>query len=223
MEKYTQIKEQFEKYKDKEKADKMAKYMKNKFEFYGIPTPLRKNIYKELLKKEKNIPTIDWQLLDQCFQDEHREFQYFVIDYLKIKNKFIAFEDVEKIKKYIQTKEWWDTIDGFDAIIGNILDPRLDDLMLQWSKDDDFWLRRIAIDHQLSRKDQTNEDLLKQIIINNLGSDEFFINKAIGWSLREYSKTNASWVENFIKEYDHQMSSLSIKEASKYLNGFSSN
>ena len=212
MEKYIQIKEQFEKHKDEEKTVKMAKYMKNKFEFYRIATPLRKNIYKEMLKKEKNIPTIDWQLLDRCFQDEHREFQYFVIDYLKIKNKFIVFEDIEKIKKYIQAKEWWDTIDGFDAIIGNILEPRLEDLMLQWSKDDDFWIRRIATDHQLSRKDKTNEALLKQIIINNLGSDEFFINKAIGWSLREYSKTNASWVENFIKEYYHQMSSLSIKE-----------
>lgn len=99
--------------------------------------------------------------MDQCFQDEHREFQYFVIDYLKIKNKFIVFEDIEKIKKYIQAKEWWDTIDDFDAIIGNILDPRLDDLMLQWPKDDDFWIRRIAIDHQLSRKDKTNEELLK--------------------------------------------------------------
>ena len=71
--------------------------------------------------------------------------------------------------------------------------------MLKWSVDDDFWLRRIAIDHQLTRKDKTDKELLKQIIINNLGSDEFFINKAIGWSLRDYSKTNSKWVKCFIE------------------------
>ena len=89
--------------------------------------------------------------------------------------------------------------------------------MLKWSVDDDFWLRRIAIDHQLTRKDKTDKELLKQIIINNLGSDEFFINKAIGWSLRDYSKTNPKWVKCFIEEYQDKLDKLSIKEASKYI------
>lgn len=89
--------------------------------------------------------------------------------------------------------------------------------MLKWSQDDDFWLRRIAIDHQLLRKDQTDQHLLEKIIVNNLNSDEFFINKAIGWSLRDYSKTDPEWVRNFIEKYQDKMSSLSIKEASKYL------
>ena len=89
--------------------------------------------------------------------------------------------------------------------------------MLRWSKDQDFWLRRIAIDHQLGRKEKTNTKLLEKIIVNNFGSKEFFINKAIGWALRDYSKTNPKWVENFINTYQNQMNHLSIKEASKYL------
>ena len=64
--------------------------------------------------------------------------------------------------------------------------------MLEWSLDEDFWLRRIAIDHQLGRKEKTNTELLEKILVNNLGSREFFINKAIGWSLRDYSKTDPS-------------------------------
>ncbi len=89
--------------------------------------------------------------------------------------------------------------------------------MLTWSLDEDIWLRRIAIDHQLPRKEKTNTTLLEKIILNNLGSDEFFINKAIGWSLREYSKTNPDWVINFIKNNKNKMSKLSIREGSKYI------
>ena len=133
--------------------------------------------------------------------------------------EFLTYEDISKIKKYIKTKQWWDTIDFFDQIISQIglKDKRVDELMLRWSKDQDFWLRRIAIDHQLGRKEKTNTKLLEKIIVNNFGSKEFFINKAIGWALRDYSKTNPKWVENFINRYQNQMNHLSIKEASKYL------
>ena len=96
-------------------------------------------------------------------------------------------------------------------------DERINDLMLEWSTDTDIWLRRIAIDHQLCRKDRTNTKLLEKILVNNLGSSEFFINKAIGWSLRDYSKTDSDWVRNFIERYNERMDKLSIREASKYL------
>jgi 3-methyladenine DNA glycosylase AlkD len=89
--------------------------------------------------------------------------------------------------------------------------------MLIWSTDQDFWIRRVAIDHQIGRKDKTNEELLETILINNFGSHEFFINKAIGWSLREYSKTNPRWVKDFIESHRSQMAPLSIREASKYI------
>ena len=81
-----------------------------------------------------------------------------------------------------------------------------------------MWLRRLAIDHQIGRKDKTNAELLAAIILNNLVSDEFFINKAIGWSLREYAKTNPQWVRQFLADYQHQLSSLSYREVSKHLN-----
>jgi Predicted DNA alkylation repair enzyme len=219
MEKYFAIKKAFEENIDADNAIAMSKYMRDMFKYYGIPTPIRRSIYKELLKKEKSSAIIDWELLDKCYKDEHREFQYFVVDYLSLMQNRLTYDDIPKIKKYIKTKQWWDTIDGFDRIIGNIAfsDSRINDLMLEWSKDDDFWVRRIAIDHQLNRKDKTDADLLGKIIINNLGSKEFFINKAIGWSLRDYSKINPDWVRDFIFKHKDQMDKLSIKEASKYI------
>jgi len=219
MEKYFEIKKAFEENRDDENAIAMSKYMRGLFKYYGIPTPARKSIYKELLKKEKASAIIDWELLDICYKDEYREFQYFVMDYLLLVQKRITYDDIPKIKRYIKTKQWWDTIDGFDKIIGDITfsDSRINDLMLEWSKDDDFWIRRIAIDHQLSRKEKTDADLLGEIIVNNLGSKEFFINKAIGWSLRDYSKINPDWVRNFIAKHKDEMDKLSVKEASKYI------
>ena len=78
-------------------------------------------------------------------------------------------------------------------------------------------MRRIAIDHQLLRKGDTDTELLEQILVNNLNQTEFFINKAIGWSLRDYSKTNPSWVRDFLNKYGEELAPLSIREASKYL------
>jgi 3-methyladenine DNA glycosylase AlkD len=93
----------------------------------------------------------------------------------------------------------------------------VDELMLKWSVDEDFWVRRVAIDHQLGRKEKTNTDLLEKILTNNFGSKEFFINKAIGWALRDYSKTNPDWVRYFIGKYKNKMDKLSIREGSKYI------
>lgn len=120
---------------------------------------------------------------------------------------------------FVKTNQWWDSIDVMNTIIGDIglLDPRVDELMLKWSTDKDFWLRRVAITHQLMRKINTNTELLEKILVNNFGSDEFFINKAIGWALRDYSKTDPDWVRNFIENHWEKMSKLSIREGSKYI------
>lgn len=219
MDKYLEMKKIFESREDKESAIAMSKYMRNMFDFYGLSTPKRKKLYHNFIKSEKRLKKVDWKFLDKCYEDNHREFQYLVYDYLIAMSEFLTYDDISKIKKYIKTKQWWDTIDFLDKVIGMIglKDNRVDKLMLEWSKDDDFWVRRIAIDHQLCRKEKTNTELLEKIIVNNFGSNEFFINKAIGWALRDYSKTNPKWVKDFIKKYKDQMDKLSIKEACKYI------
>lgn len=219
MDKYLFIKDQFEQIEDNYKAESMEKYMRNQFRFYGVPSPIRKEVYKSFIKEEKMTKTIDWNFLDRCYEDEHRELQYLVLDYLIALNNYLTYEDIPKITNYIKAKQWWDTIDFFNKIIGNIglRDSRVDSLMLEWSEDEDFWIRRLAINHQLGRKEKTNTELLEEIITNNFGSDEFFINKAIGWSLRDYSKVNPEWVRSFINKHSSEMSNLSIREASKYI------
>ncbi|HEL1708593.1 TPA: DNA alkylation repair protein, partial [Streptococcus suis] len=127
--------------------------------------------------------------------------------------------DLPRLKKLAQTKSWWDSIDGLDKLVGKIVldNPEAKQTVLEWSLDADFWLRRIAIDHQLLQKEKTDTELLEKILVNNLNQTEFFINKAIGWSLRDYSKTNPEWVRTFLDTYRSQMAGLSIREASKYI------
>ncbi|MBD5451520.1 MAG: DNA alkylation repair protein, partial [Lachnospiraceae bacterium] len=120
----------------------------------------------------------------------------FACDYLLALKKYLMFSDMDKIENFVRTKSWWDTIDSLIKPVGylGLHDERVNDLMLKWSQDDNIWIRRFAIEHQLLRKDQMNTALLAKIIKNNLNSEEFFINKAIGWALRDYSKTNPKWV-----------------------------
>ena len=205
--------------KDEQQSLRMSAYMRNQFLFLGIPTPLRKKLCKEYFKTAKKVKIVDWEFIKICWDNPYRELQYVAIDYLVAMRNFLTPQDVPKIMELALKKPWWDTIDGLDKLIGNIafLNPEVNDVLIDWSTDESMWLRRIAIDHQLLRKDKTNTELLEKIIINNFGSHEFFINKAIGWSLRDYSKTNPKWVSCFIEKYYTQLAPLSIKEASKYI------
>lgn len=205
--------------RDEDAAIKMKAYMRDKFEFLGVKTPERKKACKGFYNNVKKDNYVDWEFVNSCWENKYREMQYVAVGYLAIKQNLLNPLDVDKLKRLAQTKSWWDTIDGLDRIVGNIAlsYPEVNNTLLKWSVDEDFWLRRIAIDHQLTRKDKTNTELLEEIIKNNFGQKEFFINKAIGWSLREYSKTNPNWVRNFIEKHKDKMASLSIKEASKYI------
>lgn len=199
-------------------ARAMKAYMRSRFEFLGVKTPARRKAAKAFFKKHGGAD-IDWRFVRQAWEHPFREMQYAALDYLETRKNLLRPGDLPQLKKLAQTKSWWDTIDFLDRLAGGIIAgfPETRPVILQWSRDEDIWLRRLAIDHQLLRKDQTDQHLLEQILVNNLDQTEFFINKAIGWALRDYSKTNPEWVKNFIRQHHGKMAPLSIREASKYL------
>ena len=216
---FNKLYEEMIQHKNEEQAQRMSKYMLNKFEYIGIKTPERRKIFKNFFSEYKNEEKIDWEFVNKCWENKYREFQYIAADYLKNMKDKLTIDDIPKFKQLILKKSWWDTIDNLDMTIGalGLKDSNVNKILLEWSIDENIWLRRIAIDHQLLRKEKTNTELLEKILKNNLGQAEFFINKAIGWALRDYSKTNPEWVKNFIEKNRENMAKLSIKEASKYL------
>ena len=216
---FNKLYEEMIQHKNEEQARQMSKYMLNKFEYIGIKTPERRKIFKNFFKEYKNEEKIDWEFVNKCWENKYREFQYVAADYLKNMKDKLTIDDIPKLKQLVLEKSWWDTIDNLDMTIGALAlkDSNVNKILLEWSLDENIWLRRIAINHQLLRKEKTNAELLEKILKNNLGQTEFFINKAIGWALRDYSKTNSEWVKNFIEENEEKMSKLSIREAGKYL------
>lgn len=196
----------------------MKAYMKNKFEFLGVKTPARRKLAKAFFKPQTDL-VIDWNFINEAWNYPYRELQYTALDYLEIRKNLLTPSDLPHLKKLAQTKSWWDTVDFLDRLVGSIIArfPETKATILSWSCDEDIWLRRLAIDHQLLRKEETDTELLEKILVNNLGQAEFFINKAIGWALRDYSKTNPDWVRDFIERYRAEMAALSIREGSKYL------
>lgn len=202
-----------------ERAVGMSAYMRNQFPFLGIQKPVRAELSKPFMLAAKKHRQIDWDVVDVLWSKPEREFQYVAMEYIVMMRGSMELEDLKKIRSLIKRKSWWDTVDSFPKPVSTIVQMHSEarDTMIDWSTDDDFWVRRSAIIHQLPLRDATDTDLLETAILNNLGQREFFINKAIGWALREYSKTNAEWVREFIGKNRAELSTLSIREGSKYI------
>lgn len=209
---------QLEKMQNDEQAEKMSAYMQNRFPFLGLPKPELSKIIKPYIKEARKLP-IDWDFVDKCWEKPYREAQYTGIEYICSMKKAITEQDLDKVKRLITDKSWWETVDSLDAIVGEIVEKNdsLKKTMLEWSLSENIWLRRTAIDFQQEYKEKTDTELFSKIILNNVGSKEFFINKAIGWSLRDYSKVNPDWVRSFVDSNKDKLDKLSIKEASKYI------
>lgn len=205
--------------RNEEKATAMAKYMRNKFEFLGLSSPERKTVSKPYLTALKTEEDINWDLIEHLWNEGAREFQYVACDYLFQQKKQLKPENLSKIKDLALTKPWWDTIDSIDRPIAFLATeyPEINNTMLEWSTAESIWQRRIAIIHQRLKKGKTDVELLEMVMVNNLNQTEFFINKGIGWALRSYSKTNPEWVSSFIDKNRDGLSTLSIREGSKYL------
>lgn len=186
-----------------DKAIEMAAYMKNQFDFLGIPTPLRRKLCKPLFKGAATSQAPDWDFVEDCWTNPYHEMQYIAMDYLNVVSKQLTPQDLPRIELLITRKSWWDSTDALDKVVGNIYlnFPEIRPQLIRWSQRDNIWLRRVAIDCQLSLKQQTDKALLSEIIQNNFGQSEFFINKAIGWALREYGKANPDWVKNFVQQH----------------------
>lgn len=225
MHNFEDYQQAFRAFSNPARAAGMKAYMKNHFDFLGVKTPERRDAFKpylaELKADLKAGQGLDTDFVNRSWALPEREFHYNACDYLRLPavKKTLEPDALPWLRLLVETNTWWDSVDRLDTVIGDIVlrNPELDVLMLEWARDDNFWVRRVAINHQRSRKKETNTALLEQILVLNFGSKEFFINKAIGWALREYAKTDAGWVRDFVGRYEAQLASLSVREAMKHL------
>lgn len=216
------VQQNFAQLADEEKAALMAAYMKTDMPFYGIQKPDRMPIYREMKKTfaaesqaqyEEGIKAL-WQL-------PHREEKYAAIEFAKQNKRFVTMKSYPLYRYLITDGAWWDLVD--DVACNLISDSYLNErdaikpLIDKWIDDKDMWMRRTAILAHNHHKARTDWTQLSDHCLQRAGEKEFFIRKAIGWALREYSYANPTAVKNFLLKNRGELSTLSFKEGAKQL------
>ncbi|MFY7730539.1 MAG: DNA alkylation repair protein [Flavobacterium sp.] len=202
-----------------ENAKPMVAYMKDNFEFLGIKARDRKELFKQALQLNKTEVKEDFRSIAKALYDmPEREYQYCAVDMLvKHWPKHFVQQDIELIEYFIVTKSWWDSVDPLAKyILGGYLKQfpdETDQVVQRFAKSENMWMNRSAILFQLGYKKETDAALLFSLCDNFSYSKEFFIQKAIGWALREYAKTNAGTVREFVNTAN--LKPLSVREALK--------
>ncbi len=214
---FDELKFLFESNKDLGQATSMKKYMKGKFEFLGIKSPLRKKLNSSVYKKYKIKPNDDFRdLINKLWNEEEREFQYTAMDWMeRVVNKMDK-EWIGVLEQLVTNKSWWDTVDWIASNgIGRLFLKFPETRKLKcdnWIQSDNMWLNRTALLHQLKHREKTNFDLLQSYILSHKDSKEFFINKASGWALRQHYKYKPLEVFNFVSQHP-ELSNLTKREA----------
>lgn len=210
----------FEENRNEANAIPMANYMKNHFAFLGIKKPERNGLMRQFFKESGILQKpFSQNFVSELWEKEEREYQYAAMDYMERSLKKLNKDDIPFLEILITTKSWWDSVDILaPKLVGKIAleSPEIIEQTIdRWSVSENIWLTRSAILFQLKYKEQSNEELLYRYIIENSESNEFFIQKAMGWALREYSKSNPESVKNFIST--HTLPKLTVREGSKYV------
>ncbi len=210
------VENEFRKHADSETASGQKAYMRNRFEFYGVKSPMRKEIQKMFFAKDKLPAKSEVEsVVKELWSRPERELQYFAMELLWKFRRQIEESDIELLEFIVISRSWWDTV---DMIAGRMMGEyflkfpeKKREYVEKWLASGNIWLQRSATLFQLNYKENMDVELLSYIIQSLLGSNEFFIDKAIGWVLRNFSKTNPDWVKTFTDKTN--LSKLSRREA----------
>ena len=207
---------------DRKQSDWMTAYMRGQFPFLGIPKPLRSRATRSLIAACKELPSVEMlKIAGSLFQMKEREYLYVAAELLERHVGALGLEDLEGIFKLALQKSWWDSVDRLASTINTILFRERKDPASQATMDvllghPDFWLRRIAMIHQLGWRGETNQKRLFRYALRLGGTHEFFLQKAAGWALRDYARHNADAVVKFVSVHRASLSALTVREAIKH-------
>ena len=214
-----EIQKIYSKHADKEIAKGAKAYLLHQFEFYGIKTPLRRQLCKTFYKTHpiKDHAELS-KLIKDCFNEPQRELHYFAIELLGHHKKIWSIKTIPLIEWMITHQSWWDSVDSTNTHVISkffLLHPEhIEACTSKWNQSSNKWLIRMSILFQLTYKTKTDTNLLSKYIENSQLHEDFFVRKAIGWALRAYSYTNKKWVAQFVKDHP-SLSNLSKREALK--------
>lgn len=204
---------------DPERALSLRAYMKDIAPFLGLTTPDRRALSRTVLAGTPRPDEADCTAVAlRCWRLPEREYHYFAVDYLRHHVTRLSSGFLPVARHLVSTVPWWDTVDLLAChVVGGLVaaNPKLRADMDAWIEDDDLWIARTALLHQLRYKDTTDTERLFAYCVRQSGHPDFFIRKAIGWCLREYAKTDPEAVRDFVARERGRLSPLSVREALK--------
>jgi 3-methyladenine DNA glycosylase AlkD len=201
---------------DPVRAVAMAAYMKDRFLFFGIPSPERRRISRRVIGRWKAADASELgQFSRWLWEQPERELQYVAADELRRQHGLV---DIELLEELILTKSWWDSVDALANTVGLVVrrDTEGATAMERWIVDTNMWLVRAAIIHQLGHRSEIDEDRLFRFCALQAGHPDFFVRKAIGWALRDHAYRRPDAVGAFVAAHS-ELSPLSVREALKHL------
>lgn len=208
---------------DPERAPQMQRYMKSAMPFRGVAASVARPVYRAVSKRWPLTDRAEWELVIRSLYNDagFREERYAALSVLGERRyaQWLDRDALRLLRELIVAGAWWDLVDEASSSVGVALraDPDgVQPTLLGWAHDDDMWLRRTAIIAQRTSRDGTDLELLTAAIQANESHRDFFIRKAIGWALREYSKTGSDWVRAFVASHPN-LSPLSRREALRWL------
>jgi len=203
------------------KVEGMRSYMRDQFEYLGLNSPERRKANKPWITEAKSAEADDLlTFAEECWAEDEREFQYCALEVLRAGAKRLEPAHLPRVRALIETKSWWDTIDSLAPwTVGTMVanHPELSTVMDEWIDDENDWVVRSAILHQLGFKQRTDGDQLFSYADKRGGDTEFFIRKALGWALRQYARVDPDAVRAYVEDNADMLSGLTKREALKHL------
>lgn len=219
---FTTLQHSFAQLANPARAAQQQAYMKSAMPYYGITKPEVDAITKALCKEHAAANNAEYRAtIEYCFEHAtHRELWYAALNYAQWHKKYITADNIDVYLAIVRKTQWWDIV---DTVAPNLIGKALNNTLTlagctsAWILDSNMWVRRTALLAQLKYKQSTNIALQEKLILTVAHEKEFFIRKAIGWTLRELSKTNKEAVQKFLALHGDKLSGLSMREARKYL------
>ena len=215
---------------DPERAAQQQAYMKSELPYLGLGAPALRALLRPVLAEHRFIDRAQWEVavLELWEDATHREEWYAAIALLRHRahRQWLDADLLPLLEQLVRSGAWWDVVDEIAGhVVGQVL---LDDriratpVLDAWSVDPgSLWVRRAAMLAQLRHRERTDTDLLERVLVANLDDTsygkEFFVRKALGWALRQHARTDAAWVETFVRTHADRLSGLSRREALKHL------
>ena len=198
-------------------------YLKSELVFLGADMPSIRKVARALIVRVRAAaPASMRPLVVALWGTGVHELRAVAMFVLEANEAVLGARDIPLVARLLREARSWAYLDWICFKVAAPMLPRVPLLrrtLPRWARDDDFWMRRAALLTLLpGLKDGTIPfSAFVALAVPMLGEREFFIRKALGWVLREVSKSDPATVAAFLRAHRADVSGLTMREGAKYL------